>query len=128
MIGNGSELPLIQSSSSQKTQKWFPNLGLPLVIVNAFLLVPYCGIKGCPFEFAAFNILAGGYLLILGFPTTLVLYLCPDVIRENSMAFIPAYVVNFVIISYFLGQFVSWTLRRLVGRRWEKNGACSIGR
>jgi hypothetical protein len=110
---------MVQPSVPRRPRKRFPKLGLPLVVVGAFLMVLSVSKEG-PSEFAAFNALVGGYLSVLGFPTTLLVYFCPNVVHENPTAFILAYVVNFVVVSYLLGEFVSWILCKMLGAGCDK--------
>jgi hypothetical protein len=121
MVGNGCESPIVGPPDLQATSKAFKGLGLPFVILNALLLVPFFIYKGHPFGFGACDAFANGYLLWgLGFPSTFLLYFCPDAGREHPVMCVSAYVVNFVIVSYFLGTTVSWILRKLLGVSCDK--------
>ena len=83
------------------------------LFANAFLLILFGISKGRISGVAALNAVFFGYFFVLGFPTTLTPCICPDLVRENPHAWVSVYIVNFVVVSYFLGKFISWSWHKI---------------
>lgn len=77
---------------------------LSVFFVNCFLLLlfpPTC----CPCGFGPIGFLVQPYVILLGFPTILVGFVAPGTIQSHPVAFISAYIVNAVTVSYVMGEF-----------------------
>jgi hypothetical protein len=76
---------------------------LSVFFANCLLLVlfpPIC----CPCGFGPIGFLVMPYMMLLGFPTIVFGFLAPDVIVTNRAGFFAAYIVNYVVVSYLIGE------------------------
>jgi len=85
---------------------------LSVFFANCLLLVlfpPTC----CPCGLGPIGFLALPYMMLLGFPTILFGFLAMDTVETHRGAFFAVYIVNYVAMSYLVGEFAGW----LFGRR-----------
>lgn len=90
---------------------------LSVFFANCFLLLLFPPTR-CPCWAGPIGFMIQPYLLVLGLPTILVAYLVPDVIESHRGAFFTAYIVNYVAVSYLIGEMVGRCVRR--ARRHER--------
>ena len=104
MIENPYESPHAEpSASAVPSPAGSRSVRLSVFFVNCFLLVlfpPTC----CPCGFGPLGFIIQPYLMLLGFPTVLLGFLAPDAINANRAAFFAAYIVNYVVVSYLIGE------------------------
>ena len=112
MVEDGCDSSPAQTCSPPPiTQQRPMGWGVLSLIVNSCLLLPF-GLR-----LLGHGVLIEGYLFVLGFPATLLLYFSPDVAtRDHPSVFVVFYIVNFVVVSYCLGTFLSWVCRRVFAR------------
>lgn len=79
------------------------NWGLHFVLVNAVLLLLFPPI-GCPCCYGALAYVILPYWMALGFPTILAGWIAPEATRAAPGAFLAAFIVNVVLVSYFVGR------------------------
>jgi len=115
MVEDGCESSPVQTHPGRQTaRRQRMSLGVHSVVVNSCLLV-FFGLCLSPVP------LAESYLLVMGFPATLLLFFCPDaVVRGHPYAFVAVYIVNFVVVSYCLGN--------LLSRIWHRASTRSLGK
>ena len=108
MTTNADQTPKIESSALHSTaakQRWTP--GLRVVLVNSLLFVLLCVPGFLPLYRCRW---LESYFLVIGFPTTLAILISPDTVHGHPHAFVMAYIVNIVVVSYLLGQSGSWLI------------------
>jgi len=90
---------------------------LSVFFLNCFLLVlfpPTC----CPCGFGPIGFIIQPYVILLGCPTILLGFIAPDVVETHRAAFFTAYIINFVVVSYLIGEFAGrlWSRKRVLSR------------
>ena len=80
---------------------------LSVFFANCLLLVlfpPIC----CPCGLGPVGFIVLPYMLLLGCPTILFGFAAPEAIEANRGLFFAAYIVNYVVMSYVVGEFAGW--------------------
>jgi|GEM_PF-4996165 len=92
-------------------------------IVLLLMFPPTC----CPCGFGPIGFLIQPYLILLGLPTILVPLLFPAIREDHIQLMMIAYIINFVLLSYVVGEFAGkWYAtnnRRRPERRLEHRNA-----
>jgi hypothetical protein len=129
MVENPYETPHAEPSASvvgKSQPAGNRRIRLSVFFANCLLLVlfpPTC----CPCGLGPIGFLALPYMLLLGCPTILFGFLAREAIETHREVFFAAYIVNYVVMSYLVGEFAGW----LFGRRQVRqtvscdNGGCS---
>ncbi len=67
----------------------------------------------CPCGFGMIGFLFQPYMILLGMPTILLAFLFPDLLGENRAIFFAAFIANYVVMSYLIGEWAG----RIFGRK-----------
>jgi len=114
MCENPYESPHVEPAASIITPSPPASRGVRLSVffANCLLLVlfpPGC----CPCGLGPIGFLFQPYMMLLGVPTIVFGFLAPDVIVTNRAGFFTAYIVNYVVMSYLMGELAG----RIYGRK-----------
>ncbi len=105
MMKNPYEPPRSQPSTvpGPSRQTGSRRIRLSVFLAHCLLLVlfpPGC----CPCVFGLIGFLFLPYMLLLGLPTILLGFVVPDMVVTHRAMFFAAYIVNYVMVSYLIGE------------------------
>jgi CDP-diglyceride synthetase len=112
MVENPYEPSRVASSPPTALSSGSRKIRMSVFLANCFLLLlfpPIC----CPCGLGPIGFILQPYLLLLGVPTVLFGFLAPATVETYRATFLCVYIVNYVIVSYIVGEFAG----RILGKK-----------